>query len=153
MKMEKIKFKNGTSLELYNISSTGASLTFSVLDEAKKGLEEICKQEENTEVIKYISVNDSGDETTLKGYAGYTNLTSIKTEYGIVTNIDYESTDDTTESGFTEEIHDVTTVVLNKPSKVESDIADIQESQKLQDGAIEELAEVVSGMAESEVTE
>lgn len=151
--MEKIKFKNGTSLELYNISSTGASLTFSVLDEAKKGLEEICKQEENTEVIKYISVNDSGDETTLKGYAGYTNLTSIKTEYGIVTNIDYESTDDTTESGFTEEIHDVTTVVLNKPSKVESDIADIQESQKLQDGAIEELAEVVSGMAESEVTE
>lgn len=151
--MEKIKFKNGTSLELYNISSTGASLTFSVLDEAKKGLEEICKQEENTEVIKYISVNDSGDETTLKGYAGYTNLTSIKTEYGIVTNIDYESTDDSTESGFTEEIHDVTIVVLNKPSKVESDIADIQESQKLQDGAIEELAEVVSGMAESEVTE
>lgn len=151
--MEKIKFKNGTSLELYNISSTGASLTFSVLDEAKKGLEEICKQEESTEVIKYISVNDSGDETTLKGYAGYTNLTSMKTEYGIVTNIDYESTDDTTESGFTEEIHDVTTVVLNKPSKVESDIADIQESQKLQDGAIEELAEVVSGMAESEVTE
>ena len=148
--MEKIKFKNGTSLELYNISSSGSSLTFSVLDEAKKGIEEICKQEENTEVIKYISVNDSGNETTLKGYAGYTKLASIKTEYGVVTNIDYESTDDTTESGFAEEVHDVTTVVLNKPSKVESDIAEIQESQKLQDGAIEELAEVVSEMAGSE---
>ena len=148
--MEKIKFKNGTSLELYNISSSGSSLTFSVLDEAKKGIEEICKQEENTEVIKYISVNDSGNETTLKGYAGYTKLASIKTEYGVVTNIDYESTDDTTESGFAEEVHDVTTVVLNKPSQVESDIAEIQESQKLQDGAIEELAEVVSEMAGSE---
>ena len=98
-------------------------------------------------------MNDAGDETTLKGYAGYTKLASMKTEYGVVTNIDYETTDDTTESGFTEEVHDVTTVVLNKPSKVESDIAEIQESQKLQDGAIEELAEVVSEMAGSEVAE
>ena len=151
--MEKIKFKNGTSLKLHDISSNGSSLTFAVLDDAKKGLEEICKQEENTEVIRYISVNDSGDETILKGYAGYTKLVSMKTEYGVVTNIDYETTDDVTESGFAEEVHDVTTVVLNKPSKVETDIAEIQESQKLQDGAIEELAEVVSEMAESEVTE
>lgn len=151
--MEKIKFKNGTSLKLHNISSTSSSLTFAVLDDAKKGLEEICKLEENTEVIKYISVNDAGDETTLKGYAGYTKLASMKTEYGVVTNIDYETTNDTTESGFAEEVHDVTTLVLNKPSKVETDIAGIQESQKLQDGAIEELAEVVSEMAGSEVTE
>ena len=149
--MEKIKFNNGTSLELHDISSTSTQLTFSVLDDVRNGLEEICKNEESTEVIKMISVNDSGDETTLKGYAGYTNLVSMKTEYGVVTKTDYETTDSTTASGFVEEKHDITTVVLQKPSQVEtvaSEIDALKESQALQDGAIEELAEVVSEIAE-----
>lgn len=154
--MEKIKFNNETSLELYVISSTSEHLTFSVLDDVRNGLEEICKDVENTEVIRMISVNDSGDETTLKGYAGYTNLVSMKTEYGVTTNIDYETTDDTTKSGFVEEVHDITTVVLQKPTQIEtvtSELDALKESQALQDGAIEELAEVVSEMAESEETE
>ena len=149
--MEKIKFNDGTDLELHNISSTDTSLTFSVLDDAKDGLEEICKDVENTSVMKMISVNDAGDETTLKGYAGYTNLVSMKTEYGVVTNTDYETTDSTTASGFAEERHDVTTVILQKPSQIEavaSEIEGLKESQSLQDGAIEELAEVVSEMVE-----
>lgn len=149
--MEKIKFNNETSLELHDISSTDTSLTFSVLDDVRNGLEEICKDAEKTEVIKMLSVNDAGEETTLKGYAGYTNLVSMKTEYGVVTNIDYDTTDDTTESGFAEEVHDVTTVVLQKPSQIEavaSEIEGLKESQSLQDGAIEELAEVISEIAE-----
>lgn len=140
--MEKIKFKNGTSLELQSISSTNASLTFSVLDDVRNGLEEICKNEECTEVIKFVSVNDSSEETTLKGYAGYTNLVSMKTEYGVITNINYESTDDTTESGFAEERHDITTVVLEKPTQIEtmtSAIEELQESQEEQDETIAEL--------------
>ena len=149
--MEKIKFNNGTSLELHDISSTSTQLAFSVLDDVRNGLEDVCKDEDNTEVIKLISVNDSCDETILKGYAGYTNLVSMKTEYDVTTNIDYETTDSTTASGFVEEVHDITTVILAKPTvidKVASELEELKESQALQDGAIEELAEVVSEMAE-----
>lgn len=136
--MEKIKFNNEVSLELHDISSTSTQLTFSVLDDVRNGLEEICKDTENTSVIKLVSEN----ETTLKGYAGYTNLVSMKTEYGVVTNIDYETTDDTTESGFVEERHDITTVVLAKPTQIEnmtSAIEKLQESQAEQDETIAEI--------------
>ena len=141
--MEKIKFNDGTKLPLHNISSTSSQLTFSVLDDVRNGLEDICKDAENTSVIQFIEVNDeTQDETVLKGYAGYTNLVSMKTEYGVVTNTDYETTDETTESGFAEEKHDITTVVLAKPAQIEkvtSAIEDLQKSQAEQDESIAEL--------------
>ncbi len=141
--MNKIKFNDGAKLPLHDISSTSEQLTFSVLDDVRNGLEEICKDTENTSVIQYINVNDeTQDEEILKGYAGYTNLVSMKTEYGVVTNIDYEATDDTTESGFAEERHDITTVVLRKPTQIEkatSAIEDLQRSQAEQDENIAEL--------------
>lgn len=150
--MNKIKFNDGTRLPLYDISSTSTQLTFSVLDDVRNGLETICKDAEKTSIIQYLDVNeDTQDETVLKGYAGYTNLVSMKTEYGIITNIDYETTNSTTESGFAEERHDITTIILQKPSQVEtvvSELEGLKESQALQDGAIEELAEVVSEMVE-----
>lgn len=150
--MKKIKFNDGTKLPLHDISSTSERLTFSVLDDVRDGLEEICKDAEKTSVIQFLEVNEeTQDETVLKGYAGYTNLVSMKTEYGVITNIDYETTDSTTASGFAEEAHDITTVVLAKPTQIEtvaSEIDALKESQALQDGAIEELAEVVSEMAE-----
>ena len=46
--MEKIKFNDGTKLPLHNISSTATQLTFSVLDDVREGLEEICKDAEKT---------------------------------------------------------------------------------------------------------
>lgn len=153
--MNKIKFNDGTKLPLHNISSTASQLTFSVLDDVRDGLEEICKDTEKTSVIQYINVNDdTQDETVLKGYAGYTNLVSMKTEYGVVTNIDYETTDSSTESGFAEEKHDITTVILQKPSQAEimaSELAAIQESQAIQDGAIDDLANAVSYLAEGSI--
>lgn len=140
--MEKIKFNNEISLELHDISSTQTQLTFSVLDDVRNGIEEICKNAENTEIIKMVSVNNANEETTLKGYAGYTRLVSMKTEYGVVTNTDYETTDSTTESGFAEEKHDITTVVLRKPTQVEhmtSAIEELQQSQAEQDETIAEI--------------
>ena len=141
--MEKIKFNDGSKLPLHDISSTSERLTFSVLDDVRDGLEDICKDAENTSVIQYIEVNeDTQDESVLKGYAGYTNLVSMKTEYGVVTNIDYETTDDTTESGFAEERHDITSVVLRKPTQIEnmtSAIEELQESQAEQDETIAEI--------------
>ena len=143
--MNKIKFNDGTRLPLHNISSTSSQLTFSVLDDVRDGLEEICKDTDKTSVIQFIEVNEeTQDETVLKGYAGYTNLVSMKTEYGVVTDIDYETIDNTTACGFAEERHDVTTIVLQKKTEIEK----LKESQVLQDGAIEELAEFVSEMVE-----
>ena len=143
--MEKIKFNNDVSLELHNISSTPTQLTFSVLDGTRNGLEEICKDTEKTSVIRYVSVNGAGEETTLKGYAGYTNLASMKTEYGVVTNIDYNTTDDTTESGFAEEKHDITTVVLVKPTQIEKMSSAIEELQETQAEQDETIAEILFG--------
>ena len=141
--MNKIKFNDGTKLPLHNISSTSSQLTFSVLDDVRDGLEEICKDTEKTSVIQFIEVNEeTQDESVLKGYAGYTNLASMKTEYGVITNIDYETTDSTTASGFAEEKHDITSVVLQKPSQIEtvaSAITELQESQAEQDETIAEI--------------
>ena len=141
--MNKIKFNNGIRLPLYDISSTSTQLTFSVLDDARNGLETICKDVDRTSVIQLIEVNEeTQDETVLKGYAGYTNLVSMKTEYGIITNTDYETTDSTTESGFAEERHDITTMILQKPSQIEtfaSDIEELKESQAEQDETIAEI--------------
>ena len=141
--MDKIKFNDGSRLPLYDISSTSSELTFSVLDDVRNGLEEICKDVEKISVIQYLNVNENTqDETVLKGYAGYTNLVSMKTEYSIITNIDYETTDSTTESGFAEEIHDITTMILQKPSQIEtfaSDIEELKESQAEQDETIAEI--------------
>lgn len=141
--MEKIKFNDGTKLPLHNISSTSTQLTFSVLDDVRNGLEEICKDTDQTSVIQFIEVNkDTQDESVLKGYAGYTNLVSMKTEYGVITNIDYATTDSTTESGFAEEKHDITTITLQKPSQIEtvtSAITELQESQAEQDETIAEI--------------
>lgn len=141
--MKKIKFNDGTKLPLHDISSTSSQLTFSVLDDVRDGLEEICKDTEKVSVIQFLEVNEeTQDESVLKGYAGYTNLVSMKTEYGVVTNIDYETTDSTTASGFAEETHDITSVVLQKPSDIEtvtSAIEDLQESQAEQDETIAEL--------------
>ena len=120
-----------------------------MLDNTRYELEVICKDSEKTSVVQYVSVNDeTQDETVLKGYADYTDLVSMKIEYGVTTNIDYETTDSTTESGFAEEKHDVATIILVKPSKIASAIEELQESQSLQNGAIEELAEVISEMVE-----
>ena len=139
--MEKIKFNNEVCLELHDISSTATLLTFSVLDDARNGLEELCKDAEKTSVIKLIAEN----EITLKGYAGYTNLVSMTTEYGVVTNIDYETTDGATESGFVEERHDVTTVVLEKHSQVENMASAIEELQESQEEQDETIAEILFG--------
>lgn len=142
--MNKIKFNDGTRLPLHNITSTSEKLIFSVLDDVRNGLEDICKNTDALSVIQFIDVNEeTQDESVLKGYAGYTKLVSITTEYeGLTSNIDYTTTDSTTKSGFVEEKHDVTTVTLQKPSQIAamtSAITELQESQAEQDDTIAEI--------------
>lgn len=147
--MEKIKFNDGTRMQLNSISSTATQLQFSVLDEDKNALEALMKDEEKTSVIQLLSVaENTGEETLVKGYAGYTTLHSMSTEYDVVTHTDYSTPDRNTESGFAEETNDVTLVTLRKLTKLESQVDELKESQNLQDGAIEDLATVVSELAE-----
>lgn len=146
--MEKIKFNDGTSIKLHQISSTDTQLTFSVLDDDKAGLEAILKDEEKTSIIQLVLVNEESlDEKVVKAYSGYTGLSQMKTEYGVITNTDYETPDSSTTSGFAEEKHDITTSILNKPTLIESEIAKLKESQAIQDGAIDDLGEAVSEIA------
>lgn len=138
--MEKIKFNDGTSINLHQISSTDTQLTFSLYDADMNSMKEFLQNSSNTSIIKMIDFNeDTQDEKVIKGYAGYTTLASMKTEFGVITNIDYENTDDTTDSGFIEEYHDITTIILGKSNKTESDIAALKESQAEQDESIAEL--------------
>ena len=146
--MEKIKFNDGTSIKLHEISSTDTQLTFSVLDDDKAGLEAILKDEEKTSIIQLVLVNEESlDEKVVKAYAGYTGLLQMKTDYDVITNTDYETPDSSTASGFEEEKHDITTSILNKPTVIESEIAKLKESQAIQDGAIGDLGEAVSEIA------
>lgn len=148
---EQIKFANGVSYDLSKISSVNNNLTFSIKDVDKVELEKLLKDTSNVKIIKLISKSEeTQDETLIKAYAGYVNLSIMKTEYGIVTNIDYSTQDETTESGFAEEKHDITTVILIKPSKTEAELAAIRESQVLQDGAIEEMASMLSNISEGQ---
>jgi len=146
--MEKIKFNDGTSIKLHEISSTDTDLVFSVLDDDKTGLEAIAKDSDKTSLIQLVFVNnESLDEKVIKAYSGYTGLSQIRTEYGQITNIDYETPDASTQSGFSEEVHDITTCILKKPTYIEAAIKTLQDSQAIQDGAIEDIAEVVSEIA------
>ena len=96
--------------------------------------------------IQFLEVNEeTQDENVLKGYAGYTNLVSMKTEYGVVTNIDYETTDSTAASGFAEETHDITSVVLQKPTQIETMASAIEDLQKSQTEQDESIAEILFG--------
>lgn len=150
MKKEQILL-SGMSYDVQNVRSTDSLLKFELCDVDKMVLESILKNKENVNIIKYIQKDmNTQDETLLKAYAGYVNLSQMDTKYGVVTKVDYETRDETTQSGFAEEKHDITTVSMMKVSKVESDIEKLRETQELQDGAIEDIAGAISDIADGQ---
>ena len=148
MKKELVKFANGASYDVQNIRSTDKALDFEVQDVDKNALETILTDKDNVGIIKYMQKDtETQDETLLKAYAGYVNLSRMNTLYGVVTSVDYETQDETTESGFAEEKHNITTITMIKPSKTEVELERLKTSQSLQDGAIEEMAGMISDIA------
>ncbi len=89
MKKELVKFANGASYDVQNIRSTDNALDFEVQDVDKNALETILADKDNVGIIKYMQKDtDTQDETLLKAYAGYVNLSRMNTLYGYLWWID-----------------------------------------------------------------
>lgn len=146
--MKKIKFANGNSYELQGYDSTQTQLNFRLYESDTNAMKELLQDASNTSLIQIVDVNeDTHDEKVLVAFKGYTNLSAISTEYGVVTSIDYATEDDSTESGFAEVKHDISKFSMTKASKVDIALESLKESQSIQDGAIDDLGEAVSEIA------
>ena len=89
MKKDLVKFANGASYDVQNIRSTDNALDFEVQDVDKNALETILADKDNVGIIKYMQKDtDTQDETLLKAYAGYVNLSRMNTLYGYLWWID-----------------------------------------------------------------
>lgn len=142
---EKTKLNNDLEFVIASIEedSKNKTLTIVVHDVSRSKLETAFSDPDATSVISLILFDDS-NETVQKKYAKYVKLCSLNTDFGVVTSIDYETEDRSTESGFKEITSDVSTITLSKKTLIESTIEDIQGDQAAQDSAIEELASMVS---------
>lgn len=146
--MEKIKFTNGNSYELQGYDSTQTQLNFRLYESDVNAMKEMLQDSSNTSLIQIVDVNEeTQDEKVLAAFKGYTNLSAISTEYGVVTSNDYSTEDDSTESGFAEVKHDISKFSMTKASKVDIALESLKESQAIQDGAIGDLGEAVSEIA------
>jgi hypothetical protein len=152
MKREFIRFANNAFYDAYNMQSTNDMLSFELYDVDKNVLESVLTGKDNLSIIKYLQKDmETLGETLLKAYSGYVNFEQMLTRYGVVTNIDYETQDDSTQSGFAEESHDITTITLRKPSQVESELKKLKEAQTIQDGAIADIAGMISDIADGQI--
>lgn len=146
--MMKIKFLNGESFELQGYDSTQTQLNFRLYESDVNVMKDMLQDASNTSLIQIVDVNEeTHDEKVLAAFKGYTNLSAISTEYGVVTSIDYATEDDSTESGFAEIKHDISKFSMTKASKVDIALESLKESQAIQDGAIDDLGEAVSEIA------
>ena len=138
--MKKIKFTNGESFELQGYDSTTTQLNFRLYESDVNSMKEMLQDASNTSLIQIVDVNeDTQDEKVLVAFKGYTNLSAISTEYGVVTSNDYSIEDDSTESGFAEIKHDISKFSMSKATKVDEDINALKSSQAEQDETIAEL--------------
>ena len=133
--MKKIVFFDGTELEISNIVSSDRNLSIEIIS---SNVDEIIQKfngnESATKVMRYYAGID-----LLRGYSGYTEMASVQYVPHVTTSVDYETTDDTTESGFSETYADKITVTMQKPAVPVSgggsdEIAEIREDiQKIND--------------------
>lgn len=142
---EKVKLSNDLEFFIASIKEdpTNNKLIIVVHDVSRSELEAAFSNSEATAVIALILFDDT-NEVTQKKFAKYTTLSSMNTDYRVVTSIDYDTEDSSTDSGFKEIKSTVSTITLSKKTIIESTIEDIQGDQAAQDSAIEELASIVS---------
>lgn len=133
--MKKIIFSDNTELEISNISETGSGLKIEIdSSDANSIIQKFYDNSAATGVMRYYVGID-----LMKGYSGYTEMASLQYVPHVTTAIDYETTDDTTESGFSETYADKITVTMQKPDVPVSgggsdEIAEIREDiQKIND--------------------
>lgn len=138
--MNKIVFLDGTDLEISNIVSSDNGLSIEInssyVDEV---IQKFNDNPSATKVMRYYSGID-----LIRGYSGYTKMENLQYVPHVTTSVDYETTDDTTESGFAETYADKITVIMQKPTTPihgvgTDEIAEIKEDiQKIND-ALEDM--------------
>lgn len=133
--MKKIIFSDSTELEISNISETGNGLKIEIdSSDANSIIQKFYNNPSATDVMRfYVGID------LMKGYSGYTEMKNLQYVPHVTTSVDYETTDDTTESGFSETYADKITITMQKPSVSISgggtdEIAEIKEDiQKIND--------------------
>lgn len=119
--MKKIRLADGSEYEVYDISDSSGSgpLKISMLNADATVMEGVLKDAERTAVIQYYVGAD-----LIKGYARYTNLSKYEKNMDQLISVDYNTPDETTESGFAEIRADIYSAYLEKA--VDTTIADQQ---------------------------
>lgn len=133
--MKKIIFSDNTELEISNISDAGSDLKIEIESrDVNSIISKFYNNSAATEVMRfYVGID------LMKGYAGYTEMINLQYVPHVTTSVDYETTDDTTESGFSETYANKITVTMQKPAVPVSgggsdEIAEIREDiQKIND--------------------
>ena len=107
--MNKIIFADNTEMQIANVTNSGDTLTVTVDTTDANSVITKFRSKAATSVMRYYSGID-----LIRGYAGYTKMQDVRFEPDVVTNIDYATTDQTTESGFAEETADRCIVTMKK---------------------------------------
>lgn len=112
--MNKIRFANDTEMEVAGVTQAGDTLRIDVKTADVNAV--IGSFRDNlaaTSRMRYYVGTD-----LLRGYTGYTLLTGVEFTPDVVSGIDYETEDETTESGFAEIKVDEVTVIMRRVDKV-----------------------------------
>lgn len=112
--MNKIRFANDTEMEVSGVTQAGDTLRIEVKTADVNAV--IGSFRDNlaaTSRMRYYVGTD-----LLRGYTGYTLLAGVEFFPDVVTGIDYETEDETTESGFAEIKEDKVTVIMRRVDKV-----------------------------------
>lgn len=107
--MKKIVFKSGKELEIDGITQSGKSLQISIKSSDVKSIIGTFSDPENTAVMRYYVGID-----LMCGYAGFKKFAGLEYTPDVISSINYEQEDATTESGFAESHVNVCTVHMEK---------------------------------------
>ena len=113
--MNKIIFSDNTEIQISNITQSGDTLTIAIDTSDANYVIDKFRDKLATAVMRYYT-----DTDLIRGYAGYTKMHDVRFEPNVVTSVDYNTTDQTTESGFVEYTTDRCIVTMKKVSMLVS---------------------------------
>ena len=113
--MNKIIFADNTEIEISGITQSGDTLTVTIDTSDANAVIENFRNKSAAAVMRYYAGMD-----LIRGYAGFTRMEDVKFMPDVVTDVNYEITDNTTESGFAEYKTDRCIVTMKKVSMIAS---------------------------------
>ena len=138
--MNKIIFSDESDLEVSNVIKTGNTIKIEIdSSDVNSIIQKFNNIPDKTSIMRYYVGID-----LLRGYSGYTEMASLQYVPHVTTSVDYETTDDTTESGFAETYADKITVTMQKPAVPISSIGTDEIAEIKED--IQKINDVLEGM-------